>query len=516
MDGCLRLGSRVEAFSSSTLALSRSTRQHVKRFRRHVIRVSSASPRGFGPPRYSSVLRNGMERSRLAHKPAERGRPVWGFARVDVESICRLWTAYREGELKRQDVQTWFAVHELLMRRCTLRAGRSPKFSKRELEPLTGFDACSVRASLRRLEGRGFLSWSEQKVSIFGGSELMPLASLPAILSLVTNHRRTLPIPRHTVLLLAGTRRPVMLATILGHLLRCMYYRSRECVSWGTCKASWIAETFGVDARNVKAARGELERSEWLRQLDSHHWHRQRYGGTFVVSLAWAGSRSRTSRVSPPRKSPQTTKSPPPDSYRNLPTGIKNQKRPDVPRPGVQGQRAKREGEPNLLHVMPGDLADPNRTAALFRQAVAKKLILDTSSNRLQFFAAAERAKRLGNNPGGFFAAILKKGLWKNIANCDEERARRGLASVQDALDTVREPRRTAAVGKPNAEIFDEAETDPMKIRELVRRSLASAVIAPAGSLTRSSPSHLVLEGPFSAERNGVKEGTHVPMGRRP
>lgn len=457
-----------------------------------------------------------MEKSRLAHKPAERGRPVWGFARVHVESVCRLWTAYREGELKRQDLQTWFGVHELLMRRCTLRAGRSPKFSERELQPLTGFDACSVRASLRRLEGRGFLSWSEHKVSILGGCKHMPLAGLTAMLSLVTNHRRTLPIPRQTILHLARTRRPVMLATMLGHLFRCMYYRSRECVSWGTCKASWIAETFRVDARNVKAARGELERSGWLRQLDSHHWHRQRYGGTFVVSLAWTGSRSGPSRVSPPRRCSQATKSPPPDSYRNLPTGIKNQKRPDVPRPGVQGLKAKREGEPNLVHVVPADLADPKRTAALFRQAVAKGLIADTSSDRLQFFAAAERAKRLGDNPGGFFAAILRKSLWRNLANCDEERARIALASVQDAFDTGVGHRCLAPVRKPKATIVDEAETDPVKIRELVRRSLASVVDAPVGSLTRSSPAHLVLEVLFSAERNGVKEGTHVPMGRRP
>ena len=40
----------------------------------------------------------------------------------------------------------------------------------------------------------------------------------------------------------------------------------------------------------------------------------------------------------------------------------------------------------------------------LFRQATNTGLVRDTSSDRLQFFAAAERAKRLGSrNPAGFF-----------------------------------------------------------------------------------------------------------------
>ena len=50
----------------------------------------------------------------------------------------------------------------------------------------------------------------------------------------------------------------LLLATTLGHLLRCMYYRDGRCCPDGRCKSSWIARTFGVDIRNVKAA---LEKS---------------------------------------------------------------------------------------------------------------------------------------------------------------------------------------------------------------------------------------------------------------
>ena len=432
-----------------------------------------------------------------------------------------MWVAYREGELKRQDVQAWFGVHELLMRRCTLRPGRKPSYSERELEPLTGLRAPAIRASIRRLETTGFLSWSEHQILVQDGSAsvLDGLTGLAAMLATVVNHRRTLPIPRHTVLLLARARRPVVLAAVLGHLFRGMYYRSRECVSWGTCKASWIANAFGVDVRNVKAARGELERSGWLRQLDSHHWHRQRYGGSFVIQLAWAGSGSRPPRVSPLPNGSSASKSPPPESYRNLPSGIKNQKREPARVAGVQGQKAKPEGQPRLLHVVPADLTDPRRTAELFRQALQAGLVNDGQTNRLQFFAAAERAKRLGSNPGGFFITILKKRLWRNLANCDEEKARDKLARMPEFFYGGDTCPKTSARPSVQPRLKPRRNDEPMDqatIRQLIQRSLAGVHAAPhERSPDTLFPSHLVVEE-FRAERNGVKEGTRVLMGRRP
>jgi len=408
---------------------------------------------------------------------AEKGRPQWGFCRVKVETLCRLWSAYREDVLQRQDVQTWFGVHELLMRRCTLPVGRKPNFSVEELQPLTGLRALTIRASIRRLEARGFLSWSEHQIVMKDGCTevLATLMGLAAMLAAVTNNRRTLPIPRHTVLLLARTRRPVFLATILGHLFRGMYYRSRECCSWGTCKSSWIAAAFGVDIRNVKAARGELERIGWLRQLDSNHWHRQRHGGSFVISLAWPASKADVTRpILPPRNPLTIAKSPPPESYRNLPSGINNQKRQKTS--GVQGQRARGEGEPQLRHVLPVDLVDPQRTAELFDQAVRAGRLKDGFASRLQFFAAAKRASRIASNPGGFFVTVLNKQLWRNIALCDEEAARSELVRMPDFAygrnSTECVPMRP--IHSKTSQLADCDSMDATVIRELVRHSLAS------------------------------------------
>jgi hypothetical protein len=304
------------------------------------------------------------------------------------------------------------------------------------------------------------------------------------MLSSVTNHRRTLPIPRHTVLLLARTRRPVSMATVLGLLFRGMYYRSGECLSWGTCKASWVDETFGVDIRNVKAARRELEQLGWMRQLGSFHWHRQRYGGSFVVTLAWDSRQSTTvprkpRAISPPRRASSPAKSPPPESYRNLPSGIKDQKRAAARRAGVQGQ-PKGEGAPQLLHVVPLDLQDPGRTANLFHQALRAGLVRDAPTERLRFFAAAERAKRLGSNPGGFFVTMLKKRLWQNISHGEEEAARQALARMPEFFYGVKSQSmpaaRPSAIPSSQKGSAHDATPEREAIRELVRRSLASVV----------------------------------------
>jgi hypothetical protein len=380
-----------------------------------------------------------MKSIKLADKPAERGRPLWGFCRVKVHAICRLWSAYRDGTIARQDVQTWFGVHELLTRRCTVAASRHPSFSESELGTLTGQRAPGVRASLRRLECSGFLTWASHHIRLLDDAE-PPAASLAAMLAVIPNQNRTVPIPRHTVLLLARTRRPVLLATVLGHLLRGMYYRSRECVSWGTCKASFIADAFGVDVRNVKAARRELVRTGWLRQVPSLHWHRQRFGGSFVVSLAWAHSAPSERRKSPPRRRYSTPKSPPPESYRNLPSELKHQNRGTPMETGVFKDRNANQGTPNAptwRHLERNDLTDPTRLLTLYEHASRTGAVASTEMDRLHVFTAAEHALAIGTrNPCGLFVHLVKNRLWKFSTERDEDLARQKLRRMLHGGET--------------------------------------------------------------------------------
>ena len=166
-----------------------------------------------------------------ASAPVEMGRPLWGYCRIHVKAICQIWAAYQEGLLETADLRTWFAAHELVARRCDLRKGRVPRYTLAELASISSIRPSRLKASVGRLARLGFLGWSATRVQPLGGTEatVEALTGMRSMLALVTNANRVVPVPRHTVLLLARCRRPVLVATILGQLIRCVYYRARTC-----------------------------------------------------------------------------------------------------------------------------------------------------------------------------------------------------------------------------------------------------------------------------------------------
>ena len=97
-----------------------------------------------------------------------------------------------------------------------------------------------------------------------------------------------MPVPRRILRLLAGGARPALIATILGHLLRCLYLKSGKCSARGRVKASWIAETFGVGLRRVKEARQELIAMGWLIPLEAGQWELNRWGAHVRINLDWS------------------------------------------------------------------------------------------------------------------------------------------------------------------------------------------------------------------------------------
>jgi len=108
------------------------------------------------------------------------------------------------------------------------------------------------------------------------------------MLAQVPNHRRTVPVPRRLVRFIAGGCCRVVLATLLGHLLRCLYYRQGQCRAEGFCKVSWIAEVFEVSERAVKTARQRLEQLGLLERQSIPWWVRNTYGEKQRINLHWA------------------------------------------------------------------------------------------------------------------------------------------------------------------------------------------------------------------------------------
>jgi hypothetical protein len=191
-----------------------------------------------------------------------------------------------------------------------------------------------------------------------------------------------------------------------------------------------VAETFGINVRSVKAARKELARMGWLEVTESHHWHRQRWGGTAVVNLGWAGSvkDGKRSRISP-RPGLSTTGFSPPDIKQETPTESKHQKLKSPERSGVKGEG---EAKPSIKNIRLEDLLRFSRTEELYQQAVAAGWTKPSESRALEWIAAAVRAKSVEGDPVRIFAAIVRKGLWHNVTQEQEDRARAALKRYRE------------------------------------------------------------------------------------
>ena len=384
---------------------------------------------------------------------AER-KPLGGYSFIKVMELCKVWSAYRKREIRLVDLRTWFACQELVARRKTMGQGRRPRYTIEEIHRLIGgVGGEHVRASLRRLEDARLVSWSEAKVTFPSGPEGLSPEVEEALFKMageIVNHRRKVPVPRRTLRFIAGGSRPAVIATILGYLFRCAYYRGGKWKGLGACKVSWMAKVFGISDRNIKAAKRHLVRIGWLIPAESPHWYQRRYGSRAAVNFMWDRTLSQTgSSLHAPFS---TTRSSPLESNRKLLSEYRNQKSASRGPAGFSEKEGRGE-KPKLRHVVPDDLRDTGRLLELFREAVCKGLLRKTESDRLRFVAAAEHARLAGTrNPPGLFSALVRRRLWHFSTQADEEAAQCRLKEYffgRRADPRSRSARRVATVRAP-------------------------------------------------------------------
>jgi len=343
----------------------------------------------------------------------EARKPRGGFCFIHENSIHAVWSCLRSGDIELRDLRVWLACHELLARRCTLEAGRTPRYSIEELHGLVGgVGGEHVRRSVRRLEKHGLLRFSE------GGIDTVPYEA--------SEHRgRPVPVPRPLLRLLAKSRGRGFIATVLGHLLRCVFYKNGVCRSGGWCKASWVAEVFGVAIRAVKEARALLLKLGVLRSVAADQLRLNRLGSPQVVSLEWGSEPA-------PRQRQSTTESAPPEKHKKL-----SSRRVDHQEParaaGPAGARTRAKA-PDLNNVTEADLKDPWRLAALFKLARLRSWVLKTEADILAVFAAAAHSRRVASrNAPGLFRWLVEHRRWTFLTGQDEDAGRRALRQLRES-----------------------------------------------------------------------------------
>jgi hypothetical protein len=360
-----------------------------------------------------------------------RRKPRGGYVLVPVIQLVTLWWAFRQRLIRLLDVRVYLAARLAVAARCRLAEGQGPSYSVLELARHTGAGEKRVRAALRRLEAVGLLSWSESAITFSASPETLPLEDLSglwAMFEAIPNRKRLVPLPRSVLRHLAASGTSSLIATVFGHLLRCLYYWPDEgCRPEGTCKSSWIASVFGISLRAAKAARKELERLGWLERIDSPQWRMNRLGADVRINLDWSRPKPEGqgggAEVAPP-PAPSGPKIAPPESDKEPLTGYKNQKPASGGPAGVSIPKEEGEKSPTLRNVVAADLKDTGRLLELHRQAVEEGLISGSESDRLRFLAAAEHARSLGKeNPCGLFVRLVRGKLWHYLTQDDEDRA---------------------------------------------------------------------------------------------
>lgn len=362
-------------------------------------------------------------------------KPAGGYCFIPAGVLLAAWWAFRTEKIRLLDLRVWLACFELVARRCRLQKGRFPRYQWREIQPLTGLaDAGHVRRAVGRLQEVGLLRWDETRITFPASARDVRVAdadTMHAWIRTVPNRQRKVPVPRRLLLHVARSQRRVLIATALGHMLRCMYYRERQCVSGGRCKASWIAAVFQVDERTVKDARRSLILAGWLIPQESPQWAMNRWGLAVVINLSWEASRRTRRAISPRRSGGIVTGSPPPYGNKELSSRSRNQK--PASGPAWCSKNKGRLWPPTLRHLTQNDLKDSARLQALFAQAANAGFVKLTESQRLDFFSAAEHALRTAErNPCGLFFSVVRAGWWHHISQDDEDRARSRLRRLDE------------------------------------------------------------------------------------
>lgn len=344
-------------------------------------------------------------------------RVAGGYVLIRAGQLLSVWEGVRTNFITPLDLRAWLACHELVAKRCGAQKGTPVRYTREEVRHLVrAATQREVDISLIRLYAAGFLHWSGAAIAFPNSTPATPAGVSPD---------RLVPVPRRTLRFLAAGTTRSLTVTMLGTLLRCAFYRRGVCSWAGACKASWVAQVFGVDERSVKRARGRLQGLGWLSAEPVAQWRLNRYGGMFCVNPDWDGTEQTSRGMSPPPPQ-ETPRLSPPESDQE-PLREYNHQEPAAG--GMAGVCGSVPSSPTLHDITPEDLRRRGRLLALHEEACRVGLAEPGEAGRLRFASLAARARRVATgNPGGMLAWLLREQRWNFITHEDEDRARRWLA----------------------------------------------------------------------------------------
>lgn len=358
-----------------------------------------------------------------------------GYALVPHRSLCDLSQKLSVRSISVKDVRANFALIEMRAIRAAAAAVRakrrkgtiSSKPTANELGRITGLNPKFSKALFKQ----------------------------PSVSEIGSEKGRLIPVPRRLLRYLAQASRRSLILTLLTYLERGLSLRNGTIRSAGTAKASLIALKTGLSLRAVRLARAVLLR-EGILTPDTTKFQRKlnRDGAYFTINLSWGkGNLSKnpvprreqngvseravgTAKLSP-LPSISARHFAPPLETRSSSNEVRNQ-RSDFTQIKKSGFYEKTKSEPqnldspDLKNVTLRDIEDFSRCERLFEKACDAGWLKRCEASKLNWIAAAIRAKEVGKkDPNSdavkVFLGIVKRKLWGNINRSHEERAKQAI-----------------------------------------------------------------------------------------
>ena len=249
------------------------------------------------------------------------------------------------------------------------------------------------------------------------------------------NIGRAMRMPRRLMRLIMKSRaRPLRAAVIFGILLRIMpvkrYGRYKGCLT-----AALLVDVSGFNESRIKHERASLIREGYFERLHTPFRIRQQYGYWYALPHdipVFSGPKNTTKRQS--SALPQQTNQQPPIKEPAPSFGIEtNQYLPPQPGASPSLTTPKPTTVPSWHHIRPEDLREPRRRVDLHMDACRAGVIGNSPAQRLMFYAAIARARRLGTlNPCGMLRRIVQTSSYHSyIADCDEDQATAWLRELE-------------------------------------------------------------------------------------
>ena len=367
-----------------------------------------------------------------------------GVYMISPLAAVSVWAALKLKRIAWRHLLAWIALREVLTWRQTMDPAQRNlfRFTFKRVAQALGKKRAGPRLmeTLADLEQLGLAYLTPDDISFTKSLDDLPAdlrAETDRMLKSLGNYNvtRAIPMPRRLMRLVMKSRsRPLRAAVLFGMLLRIMPVKR---YGWykGCLTTALLVNVSGFNESRIKHERAALIRAGYFERLETPAWVRNQHGDWYALSHNLptpSGPDTAAKRqppISPTKENRQPLIKKPAPSF-----GTEtNQLLPAKPGASRSNSVPKATGVPNWHRMTPEDLREPDRRVALYEDACHKGVIGDSPAERLTFYAAMARARRLGTiNPCGMFRRIVQTTAYHGyIADCDEDQGRAWLRELE-------------------------------------------------------------------------------------